>query len=343
MIVINDKKKINKDEFISILEKMGLAEKFKTAQTISIKPNFTAGSYLSANSHAVTDLSLLSQIANHITEFNQKATVFIGESDSTGYGFAYLKFKNLCLPEILQIPEESKKRVIMLDLSRDKLLRFDDNRFQYFNSIDKQLWISKQFMESDIKISISNIKTHSVTKFTGACKNLFGCLPATEKSVYHPYIHKVVHDLTIAINPDLSIVDGFYGMERNGPIQGEPVKGDFRVFSDNAVEADIYSCEAIGINSKDVIYLKTLLRTSSINKASDIQYIEKYKKPQLFLRIMNTIGIFIQRIGQAISNFGHRVHMSNNSVVLSIAILRPLLLKFFDYENLRKLKRKVMK
>ena len=101
-------------------------------------------------------------------------------------------------------------------------------------------------MDADFKVSFANLKTHSVTNYTGASKNLFGCLPDFEKSHYHPYIHNVIHDLVISIAPDLSIVDGFYGMEQNGPCNGFATNFGFTVFADNAVSADLCASHLTG-------------------------------------------------------------------------------------------------
>lgn len=223
MIHINRNRVIGKKEFIDLLKELNLYKLITGARRISIKPNFTAGSYVSPTSHVVTDLKLLKNIVQLILEINPETLIFIAESDSTGYGFAYLKFENLNLPDSLGLEENEKDRVFLLDLSRDKLGHIENSDFKYFNTIDKQLWLSKEFLNSDVIISLSNLKTHSVTKYTGTCKNLFGCLPTTRKSVYHPQIHSVIHDLVIAIKPDINIVDAFYGMEKMGQYR-EPLK-----------------------------------------------------------------------------------------------------------------------
>lgn len=107
----------------------------------------------------------------------------------------------------------------------------------------------------------------------------------------------------------------------------------------------MYGAKFVGLNSNEIDYLKLLLKTTKkdLPNIKLDQEVDCYKKPQLFLRIMNSVGLFIQRIGQAVSNFGHRIHSCNNLMILIITILHPILLKFFDYEKLHKLKRKIMK
>ena len=254
-----------------------------------------------------------------------------------------MKFKNLNLPECLDLSPDLSEKVQLLDLSRDRLERTNDKRFRFFNSVDKQLWLSETLLHSDFIVSLSNLKTHAVTNYTGACKNLFGCLPDSDKSKYHPYIHNVIHDLTLCICPNLSIVDAFYGMEKNGPVQGLPINSGYRVFSDSAFEADVISSSSIGINPKSIKYLKRIGKTTGERVATSVSVVKRYKKVSLLLRLNNRIGLFFQRIGQSISSFGHRIHSCSSVKTLIITIFRPVLLKMFDYEKLKKWKRKLFR
>lgn len=343
MIYINRNQKITNEEWIKIFESLNLMEKLETAKTIVIKPNFAAGTYVDPKTHVISDLNLLKECIEFISSINEKTIIYIAEADSTGYGFAYLKFEHLELPESLGLSDEALNQVQLLDLSRDRLKRVEGKKFKRYTSIDSQLWLSETLLNADLKINLSNLKTHSVTGYTGACKNLFSCLPDFEKYHNHPYIHKVVHDLTLAIKPDLNVVDAFYGMEKNGPVQGIDVNSGYRVFSTDALEADIYSATTIGYNPRKVGYIKMLCASQGVQCVTDAKRIVSYKKPSLFLRVMNGLGLGIQRIGLLIELFGHRIHSCPTPLILIITIARPILLRIFDYEKLRTWKRKILK
>jgi len=343
MIYVNKNREIDSTEWQEIIDALSLHEKLATAKSIVIKPNFAAGTYVDPKTHVMSDLALLRSCVLYLTEANKEAVVYIAEADSTGYGFAYLKFEHLDLPESLELSPEVAERVLLLDMTRDRLVRVEDNKLKLYTSIDRQLWLSKTLIEADFKICLSNLKTHAVTGYTGACKNLFGCLPDFDKSVNHPRIGKVIHDLVIAINPDLNVVDAFYGMEKNGPVQGIDVDSGYRVFSDNAIEADIYASKTIGYPTRKVGYLKLLSKTYGVSLDSNAEVIRKYQEPGIFLRAMNGLGLGIQGCGQAIASFGHRIHSCPTPVVLGITIVRPILLKLFDYEKLKAWKRKILR
>lgn len=325
------------------MNELGLNERLTNAKTIVIKPNLAAGTYVDPKNHVISDMDLLKSTIEFFHEANPDAIIYIAESDSTGYGFAFLKFEHLNLPACLDLKPEVSNQVKLLDMTRDRLEKVEDDKLILYTTVDRQLWLSQTLLQADFTVSLSNLKTHAVTGYTGACKNLFGCLPDFDKSVNHPRIHKVIHDLVIGINPDLNVVDAFYGMEKNGPVQGIDIDSGYRVFSDDAIEADIYASKSIGYPTKRVGYLKLLSKTYGLSLDSSAEVVRQYQKPGAFLRAMNGLGLGIQGCGQAIASFGHRIHSCPTPVVLGITIVRPILLKLFDYEKLKAWKRKILK
>lgn len=339
-----------KEKSISLLfNKLGLDIKLEKVNYVVIKPNFAAGSYVKADSHVVSNLEFIRKIIKYILSIRKNITIYIAESDSTGYGFAYLKFKNLGLPESLGLNKDELDHVKLLDLSRDELVEVKDKRFKYFTNADKQLWLSKTLLESQFVIDLTNLKTHSVTGYTGSCKNLFGTLYQCDKWIFHTHISEVIHDLTLAINPTLSIVDGFYGMEYNGPVAGKKIDIGFRVWGNNAVLTDIIASRMVSINYKRIKHLRELVKTEEIDVTNIVNDIEidknkviKIHKPYLFLRIMNRVGLFFQRIGESIQYFGHRVHVTRNILELLVSIVRPILMKLFGIDRLKKIKKLII-
>lgn len=343
MVYINENRIITNDEWNNIILKLGVKEKLIAAKRVVIKPNFAAGTYVNLKSHVMTDRELLRSTIEFIHSVNQNTKIYIAEADSTGYGYAFLKFEHLDLPQSLNLPEDILAKIFLLDMSRDRLERIEDKSFIRYINIDSQLWLSTTLINADFVINLSNLKTHTVTGYTGACKNLFGCLPDVEKYHNHPFIHQTIHDLVLAIKPDLCVVDAFYGMEKNGPVQGVDIDTGYRVFSNDPIEADIYATTTIGYNPRDVKYLRLLCKTSGRNFDTEAKLVKKYHKATKFVRIMNGTGLLIQRIGLAVENFGHRIHTCHNIVNLVITIARPMLLKLFGYKRLKAWKRKLLK
>lgn len=341
MIEFCEDRVVNADRWEEIIEKLGLLQKLKSAKTIAIKPNLAAGTKADPKRHVCTDMAFIKNVAELCRGMNPEARIFVAEGDSTGDGFAYLKFEHFDLPRVAD--PDGSVGLETLDLSRDRLKQIEDPRFLYFGK-GENLWLAESLVDADFSISLSNLKTHSVTLYTGACKNLFGALPASVKSVYHPYIHEVVHDLTLALAPDLNIVDAFYAMEKNGPVGGLDVDGGVRLFSADALEADYYGAMIAGIAPRNVAYLNMLARdlgTPNVDADLVRKYAFNVKTPDSFLRFCNAIGLWVQRAGSGIAATGDRVHIARTPARVVIAVLRPLLIKIFGLKKLKSMKNKV--
>ena len=81
-------------------------------------------------------------------------------------------------------------------------------------------------LNADVIISLPKLKTHAMTSYTGAVKNLFGVVPGTHKAELHFRLNEraafcsMLVDLCEFVKPTLSIMDGVWGMEGNGPTAG---------------------------------------------------------------------------------------------------------------------------
>lgn len=344
MIEIKREKQISSLEFNAIFEQLNIKNDIVRAKTIVIKPNFASGHCVEANSHTISDISFLSDIINSILELNSETLIYVAESDSAGYGFAYLKFEHLNLPSSLFLDDDKNKKVITLDLSRDKLVRVYNENFKYFCTEETQLWVSEKLMKADFIISLSNLKTHVLTGYSGACKNLFGCLPAFEKFSYHTDIHKVIHDITIAVNPQMCIIDAFYAIEGNGPLYGTAINCGYRIFSNSSIEIDICASQTIGLNPKKVKHLRYLIKSGLAESYINDTYseIRKFKKPALFLRVFTSIGLVFQKTGVGISRYGHMLSVSKNPLGLIKATIRFFILIFISENLFKKIKKKVL-
>lgn len=91
----------------------------------------------------------------------------------------------------------------------------------------KQFHIAEGLSEVDGVINLPKFKTHGLTRMTGAVKNLFGCVPGVQKAAFHSRLQnelqfaEMLVDLAELISPRLHIMDGIFGMEGNGPRNGQ--------------------------------------------------------------------------------------------------------------------------
>ena len=105
----------------------------------------------------------------------------------------------------------------------------------------------------DAVISFAKLKTHGMMGMTAAVKNLFGVIPGTKKPEYHylypntmDFAHMLV-DLCRAVKPTLSLIDGVWGMEGNGPTGGNPRHAGVLLASRDPYACDVLAGALMGI------------------------------------------------------------------------------------------------
>jgi uncharacterized protein (DUF362 family) len=142
-------------------------------------------------------------------------------------------------------------------LKEVKLIDLDDEEYEYFD-IGIKVPISKLFLNDYFIVSLAKAKTHDSVIATLSLKNiLMGCITkikGNEKDSLHNLGNKElglrIAKLTEHIYPDLAIIDGFMGMEGNGPVDGTPVDSRFAIASIDALSADRVCLECMGIHSR---------------------------------------------------------------------------------------------
>jgi len=120
----------------------------------------------------------------------------------------------------------------------------------------KSITVPRLVTESAV-ISAAKLKTHVNTGVTLGMKNMFGLLPDKLKGKYHlKGISKVVVDINTVLHSALTVIDGFVGMEGNGPIDGTPVQMDLIIAGTDPVATDATACRVMGINPYEIAHIR---------------------------------------------------------------------------------------
>ena len=105
-------------------------------------------------------------------------------------------------------------------------------------------------------ISAAKLKTHVNTTVTLGMKNMFGLLPDKFKGKYHlKGISKVVVDINTVLHPAVTVIDGFVGMEGQGPIDGTPVQMNLIIAGTDPVATDATAARAMGFNPHEIKHI----------------------------------------------------------------------------------------
>jgi uncharacterized protein (DUF362 family)/NAD-dependent dihydropyrimidine dehydrogenase PreA subunit len=156
----------------------------------------------------------------------------------------------------------------------------------------KKVALLRDVLEADVYISLPKMKTHGLTRLSGAMKNNYGLLAGAQKSWFHYYsvdpkkFARVVVELFRIRPPDLVIMDAILAMEGYGPASPETRWVNKILASNNAVALDTVEASIIGFNVEDVPML-TIARElglgpthlKDIEILGDASPIKEYHRP----------------------------------------------------------------
>lgn len=144
--------------------------------------------------------------------------------------------------------------------------------------IKKSFKLVKAIKDADLIINLPKLKTHGLTMYTGAVKNLFGVIPGLLKAEYHLNLERAEHfsemlvDLALLVNPGITIMDGIVGMEGNGPSGGKTKEFGYILGSTSPFAVDIAGTYLMGIKPQKKV--PTVVAAANRNLVSDISEIE---------------------------------------------------------------------
>ncbi len=211
------------------IELLGGIEKFvKKDEKILIKPNFLAAK--KPEDVVTTHPSIFKAIIKLLKE-NGYNNLSYGDSPATANPINVAKVSGL--DEIAQ-----ENNIIFGDFQSGQSVRYPNGRkikvFDFANAV----------VDNDAIISLPKMKTHALTRITGAIKNQFGLIYGLNKSSYHsrfPVIYdfsEVLLDINEFVKPRLFIMDGIIAMEGNGPKNGNPIAMNTILISDDPIALD---------------------------------------------------------------------------------------------------------
>lgn len=135
--------------------------------------------------------------------------------------------------------------------------------------------IIKPVLESDFVVSIAKLKTHGLTRFTGAVKNLFGVVPGLTKPMFHSKFPEktafceMIVDLCELVAPSFSVIDGVVGMQGKGPSGGLPKAAGVILGGQNPHAVDLAALRVMGFSPNDVPTVADAILRGLIPKSAD--------------------------------------------------------------------------
>lgn len=293
---------------VALYEALGVVERLRSSRTVFIKLNLCAAQRYEAHTGVCVDTQAVIALVQSLRSIAPDARYMVGDSDSTGFGFAHDKFRFQGLPSAA-----AAHAFELVDLSRDETVLVHCGG-DFYEAVP----LAKSVAEADFFVSLSKIKTHNITRVTGNLKNAFGLLPQGEKKKLHPYLDTVLADIHRAKPPNLCALDGKPAMEGNGPIHGTPVELDLTLYGNDALATDMEMSRLIGIEPRGVGHLKHLAKQLGRDIQQEIELVGAMPRPRItpFVeppgsqRRLIWTGLRIQSLGANIEEVGHLVHFA---------------------------------
>ena len=222
---------------------------------VLIKPNIVLADCAACITHVDAMRAVLDFVSPHV-----KGPILIAESsvNNTMEGFRYNNYMRL----------EKEYNTRIMDLNTDTF------QYRYVLGLDNKpsrIRIINTLLDPDLYvISVARMKTHNYVFVTLSIKNVIMASPlndykVNDKGLMHqasPARHDLLHYNMFHIGqevfPDLAVIDGFVGIEGNGPAWGSPIASHVALASRDAVAADVTATRVMGFDPKIVNYLNAM-------------------------------------------------------------------------------------
>jgi uncharacterized protein (DUF362 family) len=251
------------------LTHVGLESKLRQGDAVFIKPNLTFPVYKPG---VMTSPECIENLVIVLKDYTDNIT--IGDGDGGG---GYNKFSMYQVYENVGLFSMAKRyglKLVNLSKVPSKDIKFNIKKKKLSIPIPKFLT-----EETDLFITVPIPKIHYLTRISISLKNQWGCI--SEPSIrqrLHPYFKEVIWELNNKIKVGISVVDGKFALNRNGPLRGDLVEPNWLMISDDILIADIVCCKIMGINPISVPYLKYIRNKVSLPSMGNVNFNKNYKK-----------------------------------------------------------------
>ena len=209
-----------------------------------IKPNFVSSAIQLASSH----VDQIRGILDFFSSFYQDK-IIIAEAACYDTHEAYKNFGYLRLLKEYNV----------------ELIDLNTGPYEVYSLIDRHnkpitVKLSRMLLDKEnYIISAAKLKTHDTVVVTLSLKNIaVGSIVGKDKKSVHQGVKRtnlIIAGLAGRVRVDLAVIDGFEGMEGDGPTSGDPVHLGIGIASIDALAADRVACEIMGVNFHNVGYL----------------------------------------------------------------------------------------
>lgn len=253
------------------LQWLKLPERLKPSSTVFVKPNLTFPVFRKG---VMTTPECVEALVVALKDYTDH--IVIGEADSGGYN----RFSIDDVQQKIGLKTLEKKygiRVVNLSQLPRREIRISVGSREIAFPLPELL-----LDEADIVISAAVPKIHMNTQVSMTVKNLWGCIP--EPSVrlkLHPFLDRVLSETVRSLKNTVAVIDGRFGLNRSGPMKGDPVELNWLMLADDLYSADTLCCQMMQIDPESVYYLRPVSAVKDMEISQDYS---KFIGPRFYLK-----------------------------------------------------------
>jgi uncharacterized protein (DUF362 family) len=203
---------------------------------------------------------------------NYTDNITLCESDSGGYN-RFSMYEVFEKTGIAKFASRYGIRIVNMSFSPSRPIHFQ-YQFKKFSVPIPTLLLD----ETDLFITMPVPKVHANAGVSLSLKNQWGVIqePALRLKL-HPYFREVIYQINKALPKTIAVVDGKYGLTRNGPMKGDMRDLNWMLVGDNLFYVDFAVTEMMGLNPFKVPYLSYILRKEGIRSLEGVQFNQDHK------------------------------------------------------------------
>lgn len=272
--------RLNEDYPVQVaagLDGVGFFEKVSPGARVFLKPNLTFPTYQPG---VMTSFECLEAVTECLVGRGYR--VIIGEADSGGYNRFSMDevFRRYGVHELAR---RTGADLVNISFTDPEILEVRAGGRRLNVPLPRLL-----LREIDAFITLPVPKIHMNTMVSMSIKNQWGCIQdPNERLKLHPSFAEVMFEVNRRLPNAFSIIDGRFGLNRSGPMRGDPVRLDWLLVSDDLVAADRVCCRLMQVPEERVAYLRHFRRNGWWCPFENIalnQPLEPFLRERFFLR-----------------------------------------------------------
>lgn len=263
----------------------GLEAFVRPGMKVAIKPNLVHKS--KPEQCAVTHPAIVEAVARRVRELG--AEVVLAESPGGPYNQAVLRG----VYAASGMAEAAERAGMALNFDCSERVVKNEQAVVY-----REMPILTPLARADLIINIAKLKSHTLTVYSGAVKNLYGAIPGLLKAELHFRFQSreafadMLVDIAETVAPQLSIMDGVWGMEGEGPGTGDPRKMGVLLASASPYALDDVAAGLLGFTREEIPVLAAAEKRGLLGQVQILGETAESCRVENFVRASDSDGDF---------------------------------------------------